>query len=285
MISGNRWKTDIFINLPKLEKTDTFPFACHSGLACWRKCCSNVTLFLTPLDVLRMKQRLGISSEEFLRKYTTPHIRDNFGLPMVMLKMLENEEKHCPFLNEKGCGIYEDRPFGCRTYPLGQATCEKTSKPQVLEDNYFNVKEDFCLGHGEPKQWTVEEWYRDQGLDVYNELNRAFQEISLDANLWKDRDIDPKKLDMFYMASYDLDRFRRFVFESSFLDTFEVESETVEKIRTDDGDLMKFAFRWLKFFILGEGTIKPKENSTRYEKMRAYGEESKRKRGEATGSI
>ena len=280
MISRNQWKQDIFKDLPKLEPTDKFTFACHSGLACWRKCCSNVSLFLTPFDVLRMKRKLGIPSEEFLEKYTTSHIRDNFGLPMVMLKMNEDEEKTCQFLKKDGCGIYEDRPFGCRTYPLGQATCEKTSKPQVLEDNFFNVKEDFCLGHDEPKEWTVAEWYKDQGLDEHNEINHAFQEISLNANIWKDRDIDPKKLDMFYMASYDLDRFRRFVLESTFLDTLEVEPETLEKIRTDDEALLQFAFRWLKFFILGEGTIKPKETSTRYEKMKAYAEESKRKAGE-----
>ena len=34
---------------------------------------------------------------------------------------------------------------------------------------------------------------------------------------------------MFFMVSYNIDKFRSFVFESSFLERFEVDAETLEK--------------------------------------------------------
>ena len=63
---------------------------------------------------------------------------------------------------------------------------------------------------------------------------------------------------MFYMACFDLDRFRRFVMESTFLDRFEVEPEVVEKIREDDVELYHFALRWLEYGLLGQHALKVK---------------------------
>jgi hypothetical protein len=48
------------------------------------------------------------------------------------------------------------------------------------------------------------------------------------------------------MVCYNVDRFRRFVFESSFLDRYEVDADTVAKIREDDVALLRFGLRWLK---------------------------------------
>jgi hypothetical protein len=60
---------------------------------------------------------------------------------------------------------------------------------------------------------------------------------------------------MFYTACYDLDSFREFVFESTFLDRFEVSSDLQERLRTDDASLLRFAFRWLRFALFGESTM------------------------------
>ena len=38
-------------------------FQCRKGIACWNACCSNIDISLTPYDILRLKQRLGISFE------------------------------------------------------------------------------------------------------------------------------------------------------------------------------------------------------------------------------
>jgi len=54
------------------------------------------------------------------------------------------------------------------------------------------------------------------------------------------------------MACYDLDRFRRFVFESSFLDRFDVEPDEAKQIRSDDTALFQFAMRWLEYGLIGQ---------------------------------
>jgi hypothetical protein len=60
---------------------------------------------------------------------------------------------------------------------------------------------------------------------------------------------------MVYMACYDLDAFRRFVFESSFLDRFDIEERIQRRIRTDDAELTAIAYRWLNFSLFGEMTL------------------------------
>ena len=60
------------------------------------------------------------------------------------------------------------------------------------------------------------------------------------------------------MACYDLDRFRRFVLESTFLERFEVEPEDVEKIKGDDVELYYLAMKWLEYGLLGQHVLKVK---------------------------
>jgi hypothetical protein len=58
------------------------------------------------------------------------------------------------------------------------------------------------------------------------------------------------------MAAYDLDTFREFVFSTTFVKRFELEPELVEALRTDDHALLRFAFRWLRFALFGEPTVR-----------------------------
>jgi uncharacterized protein len=57
------------------------------------------------------------------------------------------------------------------------------------------------------------------------------------------------------MACYNLDQFRRFVFESTFLQRFEVPEETIKRMKTDDGELLKLSLSWLKFPLFGEKSL------------------------------
>jgi hypothetical protein len=61
---------------------------------------------------------------------------------------------------------------------------------------------------------------------------------------------------MLYLASYDIDKFRKFVFESKLLDILEIDKEEVEKIKTDETALMKFGFKYLKYILMLEETLK-----------------------------
>jgi hypothetical protein len=56
---------------------------------------------------------------------------------------------------------------------------------------------------------------------------------------------------MAFMATYNLDKFREFVFQSSFFKRYQVKSTLRRKIKTDDLALMKFGFEWVRVFIWG----------------------------------
>jgi hypothetical protein len=81
---------------------------------------------------------------------------------------------------------------------------------------------------------------------------------------------------MFFMASTDLDKFRDFVFNSSFLNTYEVDEATLEEIKSDDVALMKFSFKYLASSLFGTNNLKIKE-----EKLQAKVEELKKSQDEA----
>jgi len=244
--------------LTVLRPEDKFRFVCHKGLKCFTVCCRNTTIFLTPYDILRMKNALKMSSEDFLKAYTTTLIKKDSGLPVVVLKMGEDEEKSCPFVTSEGCTIYEDRPWSCRIFPLQPESTNITEK--AGKEYYSIVDAPFCLGLKEDRVLTIEEWKEEQGIPIYNEMEQLFKKITMSEYL-KGKEITNRKIqDMFYMASYDLDRFRRFVFDSKFLDVFELDSSMIEKIRTDEVELLKFAFRWLEFGLIGQHVLKVKSD-------------------------
>ncbi len=56
--------------LTVLTPEDHFHFECHQRLDCFTRCCRNITIFLTPYDILRMKNVLKITSGDFLTSYT-----------------------------------------------------------------------------------------------------------------------------------------------------------------------------------------------------------------------
>ena len=104
-----------------LEGGDTFHFGCHQGLECFTHCCRDINILLTPADVLHLARRLEMATGDFLDKHTQMPITKELFLPVVMLKMGDEPEKRCSFVSEEGCGVYEDRPWACRMYPLGSA--------------------------------------------------------------------------------------------------------------------------------------------------------------------
>lgn len=91
-------------------------------------------------------------------------------------------------------------------------------------------------------------------------------EIMLHKNLQKQKIIDDKIAKMIFMGSYNLDAFKRFVFESRFLEILDIESEVIESIKKDEVELMKFGFMWLKSVISGEKAFKIKNEDRQVNK-------------------
>jgi hypothetical protein len=80
-------------------KGQKFRFVCRKDFPCFTKCCANLNLVLTPYDVLRLKNRLNLSSEVFLDRYTTGFVDEKYGVPVVKLKMNDDKTRPCPYRN------------------------------------------------------------------------------------------------------------------------------------------------------------------------------------------
>ena len=252
-----KFKEEILKEYPRLKKESEFTFNCGPDVSCFNDCCRDVNIFLTPYDILRLKRSLGIESGEFLEKYTFLPFDENSRYPVIILKMSDDEEKKCPFVTEEGCSVYTSRPWACRMFPLGLAS-PKDDVPHSDEEFYFLLIEDICKGHNENKKITVREWMTDQGIDEYNEAGRYFKDISLNSFFEDEKNLTPEKLDMFHMVCYDIDRFRRLIFNSSFFEKFDVDEDLRIVIEKDDYELMNFGYIWLKFALFGEKTVKVK---------------------------
>lgn len=233
---------------PLLDRS--FRFRCYKEISCFTRCCAALNLQLTPYDILRMKNRLGITSDDFLDQYGETVFEGHSRFPMVRLRMQEEARKRCPFVTSSGCSIYEDRPGSCRLYPLGRAAMKVQARD--TREKYFLVQESHCRGFEENREWTVDEWMKGEGMSDYNEMNDLWLEVlSLSKSLGAEVNLQ-RKMQMFFMASYNLDRFRSFVFEGPFLRRFRVEEELLEGMAEEESSLLRFSFHWLKFSLYGE---------------------------------
>ncbi len=253
----------------KLSLNTRFKFRCHKAIECFTRCCSDIDILLTPYDILRMKNRLGLRSDEFLSRYTHVRVDEKSSHPHVFLKMSDTNRR-CPFVTPEGCIIYSDRPANCRYYPIGQGTVKKDrSNGHEEEEFYFYIKEPHCLGYKEHKEWTIKSWRIDQEVDLYDRMNMEWKGIHLRKDIPGQTKLDDKKQAIFYIASYDIDNFRRFVFESDFLSLFDIDDKTLRKMREDETELMKFGFRYLRYIMMLERTLKVKDEVLRKRRKRS----------------
>ncbi len=245
----------------RLHLDSKFKFKCHKGVKCFTKCCRGINIVLTPYDIIRLKNRLQLSSEEFLVLYTEPQLLEKTDLPIVTLKLMDDDIKSCPYLADYGCIVYEDRPTTCRYYPFGVASLSHREESHN-DEFYFFVHELHCLGFEEEKKWTIREWRKDQGVDIHDDINAGWTDLivrkrSFPANL----KLTEESKKMFFLASYNIDKFRQFVFESSFLNRYDIDDTTIQKIRNDEKNLLEFGLNWLKDVLYKEGSFKLKKNA------------------------
>ncbi len=208
-----------------------------------------------------MRRRLGLGSAEFLDRHTLLPVQKDMTTPVVVLRMNDDETRSCPFVTAAGCGIYEDRPWPCRMYPLGLAAARDTADGWRGERFYFLLEEEGCRGFDEASEWTVGEWMDAQGVEEYDRWGEAYKELTLHEFFENGGVLSPERLEMFFRAMYDLDGFRTFVFESSLLRKFDVDEDLVDEMRQSDEALLRFGFLWLRFALFREATMKLREDA------------------------
>jgi Fe-S-cluster containining protein len=236
----------------RLGLDSRFNFRCHKDVSCFTRCCRGITIMLTPYDIILLKKRLDLTSTQFLAMYSVPQLLEKTDLPIVLLKLLDDESKSCPFVREDGCLVYSDRPTTCRYYPVGVAAL---SHKEGADDNgfYIMIQEPHCRGFEEDREWTIQEWRKDQGVDVHDVINAGWTDLvvrkrSFPMNI----QLTEKAKQLFFMVSYDIDRFRDFVLESSFLERYPLSDQLLEEIKTDDVSLLTFGMTWLKSVLFKE---------------------------------
>ncbi|MEZ4524721.1 MAG: YkgJ family cysteine cluster protein [Desulfobacterales bacterium] len=233
-----------------LSPDDVFPFSCSRTVSCFNECCRDITQFLTPYDILRLKSHLGIHSNEFLKQYTTQHTGPETGLPVIVLRQDHSSDMKCPFVRPEGCSVYENRPSSCRIYPLARLASRSRETGKIAE-HYVLLQEDHCKGHFENHQQTVGDWVKQQGLEIYNEMNDLMMEIISLKKQVHPAALDFREKHMFHMALYDLDNFRTQVFGNRALDKLEISSADLAAAEKEDPALLKLGIRWVKYAIFG----------------------------------
>ena len=251
----------------KLTKEDRFCFSCHKGVSCWNKCCYGHDITLTPFDILRLSRHLEIKPAEFLKIFTVPAMWEGADLPIAKLRVQGADGTGpCVFLDEEeGCTVYENRPVNCRYYPLGLAAIKMKGTEQA-EDFFFLVRESHCKGHEEPKEQTLGAFREEQGIEEYDQQNAGWIELLMKTTSWRVlggpymKPIDKRTQQMFFMATTDVETFRRFVFETKFLQTYDIDEEMQRKIKRNDEALLQLAFDWLHTIIFNDHRVPMKDS-------------------------
>jgi len=234
----------------RLHKGETFTMKCHQSLSCFGRCCHNLNLFLHPYDVLRLKRRLAIHSDPFIDKYVDVVMRPDSHFPDVLLKMASSTDKECVFLKDSTCAVYSDRPYTCRLFPVEQGSYYDSQSATDQIVNWFKPP-DFCLGKHDPEIWTADGWIENQGAVEYLHMTQLWAKVKLrfQEDPWGGKGFQSSPGKMAFMSIYNIDLFREFVFNSSFLNRYIVASSVVETLRHDDSALMKFGFEWVTVFL------------------------------------
>ncbi len=199
--------TELPITTKPIKPEDSFAFSCHKGVSCFTECCRMLELALSPYDVLRLRHATGKTSTELLDQYIIMEQEPIEPFPRFYLTMVDDGRASCVFVSKDGCTVYGDRPAACRTYPLGRAV-QKNTDGTVCE-HFVIIQENHCCGFFEPTSQTPIEYTADQELSRYNHFNDLFAGILQNDMIRKGLIPSKNQVDLFILALYDIDGFRR----------------------------------------------------------------------------
>ena len=238
-------------DLTPISLQESFHFSCSPDVPCFNECCRDLNQFLTPYDILRLKNHLGLSSGNFLQHYASLHIGPESGLPIVTLKPKDPHKLICPFVTDTGCRVYENRPSSCRTYPLMRGLTRSRSTGQMTAQ-FMVLRESHCLGFEKGKTRTLRQWNEEQGLAVYNENNDKLMQIISLKNRLIQGPLDLKSSHLFHTALYDLDNFRLQIQNSGLLDNFHIDSRMMDAALKSDDALLDLGMKWIKHVLFDQ---------------------------------
>jgi len=231
--------------LTPITRKDPFRFECSPDVPCFNECCRDLNQFLTPYDIVRLKNHLGLTSQAFLAQYTSQHIGPESGLPIVTLKPKAGRDLICPFVSAQGCTVYANRPSSCRIYPLVRGLARSRQTGEVTEQ-FMVLQEPHCLGFRAARRQTADQWMQGQEIETYNAINDQLMEIISLKNRLRPGPLDLKSRHLFYTALYDLDCFRAQIRENGLPGNADIDAVSIEQAMEDDVELLKVGMAWIK---------------------------------------
>lgn len=163
----------IRIRRKQLDRQTPFNFTCKRCL----QCCHSKKIQINPYEVARLARNRGLSTTEFIRRYTVGGTHLKF-----------NNDDACPFLEKHGCGVHEDRPLVCRLYPLGRHVFENG------DEHFSEVEPDPGCKGKYSKDAAIQNYLEEQGALPFIEAADMYLTL-----LWKllsrlqDETIDAEK--------------------------------------------------------------------------------------------
>ena len=231
--------------LTPIALRDTFRFECSPDVACFNECCRDLNQFLTPYDILRLKNHFGLPSGKFLEQFTSQHIGPATGLPIVTLKPEAGNDLICPFVSPDGCKVYKNRPSSCRTYPLVRGLSRSRQTGEITQQ-FMMLQEPHCLGFKAGGRQTVRQWMDRQEIATYNSINDRMMDIISLKNQLIPGPLDLKSRHMVYLALYDLDSFRSQIKRNGLLDDFDIDKKFFDNAMEEDAALLELGMKWVE---------------------------------------
>jgi uncharacterized protein len=228
----------------ELAKEEPFCFDCHSQVSCFNECCRDLNQFLTPYDIIRLKNHFKLSSSDFLKKYTAQHIGPQTGLPVITITPADRFERICPFVTPAGCSVYENRPSSCRIYPVIRVLSHSREDGKK-EIRYALLNEHHCHSFEQKRQLTVMDWMAGQGLVPYNALNDLMMDIISLKNQTMPDPLKGYAKTLFYTLCYDIDSLKDIDGAAELGDI-----KIPDGVKNDDEKLLRYAMNYLKEYFL-----------------------------------
>lgn len=224
----------------RLAPGQIFSFSCHPGLACFNTCCAMKRLPVLPYDLLRLRQGLGLKSQEVLERFLELDLDPVSGWPVLRLKL--DQEGRCPLVSPAGCAVYAHRPAACRVYPLARAVAPGPPVKEV----FLRQEAPACLGWQEDRPLTVEEWVADQGLEPYQAANDALLGLFFHPRRRGRLEFQPAQIHAVILGLYNLDLFRGLAGQADFSQRFGFAPQRVQEALARDEDLLLLGRDWLE---------------------------------------
>jgi hypothetical protein len=114
-----------------------------------------------------------------------------------------------------------------------------------LTERFMLIEEPHCKGFETTYTQSVEQWIDSQQLSDYNDMNDRFLEVLSVKNQRFPGPLDFSTTQRFIMACYDIDRFRKEVFDKGLLASTNLPEELLKDAVKDDTALLQIGFLWV----------------------------------------